>query len=98
MVGEILCIIAYVMYWACGGLKHDTDDTEDGDKKEDPGKPNMFLFLPPALCDVTATSMMYIGLTMTPASQFQMLRGGTAGLLILVQAAFVYHTWSGLQA
>ena len=77
MVGEMLCMLAYVMYWACGGLKHDDDAeaaTED-DKKEKPAKPNMFLFLPPALCDVTATSMMYIGLNLTTASQFQMLRG-----------------------
>ena len=73
------------------------------------GNPSPFLFLPPALCDVTvsssiliiyvethflnnnkkcsmlfvaiiffmcqATSMMYVGLTMTSAAQFQMLRG-----------------------
>lgn len=101
MVGEILCIIAYVMYWACGGLKHDTDDTEDGDKKEDPGKPNMFLFLPPALCDVTATSMMYIGLTMTPASQFQMLRGSIMIFVGLLSVVFLkkkleWFRWTGM--
>ena len=70
MVGKMLCMVAYVMYWSCGGLKH------DGPEEENTAKPNMFLFLPPALCDVTATSMMYIGLNLTTASQFQMLRGG----------------------
>ena len=33
------------------------------------------IFLPPALCDMTATSVQYIGLTLTYASSFQMLRG-----------------------
>ena len=33
------------------------------------------VFLPPALCDMTATSVQYIGLTLTYASSFQMLRG-----------------------
>lgn len=36
---------------------------------------NPFIFLPPALCDMTATSIQYIGLNLTYASSFQMLRG-----------------------
>ena len=76
MLGEMLCMAAYLMYWACGGLKQDVDG--------EGGKPNIFLFLPPALCDVTATSMMYIGLTMTSASQFQMLRGAGRVTIFLV--------------
>ena len=39
---------------------------------------NPFIFLPPALCDMTATSLQYIGLTLTFASSFQMLRGMTS--------------------
>ena len=35
----------------------------------------MQVFLPPALCDMTAPSLQYIGLTLTYASSFQMLRG-----------------------
>ena len=34
-----------------------------------------FVFLPAALCDMTATSLMYVGLNLTFASSFQMLRG-----------------------
>lgn len=34
-----------------------------------------FIFFIPALLDMTATTTMYIGLTMTYASSFQMLRG-----------------------
>lgn len=36
---------------------------------------NAFILLVPALCDMFATSIMYIGLNMTYASSFQMLRG-----------------------
>lgn len=34
-----------------------------------------FLFFIPAMLDMLATTLMYIGLTMTYASSFQMLRG-----------------------
>ena len=67
MLGEMLCMLAYIIY-----INFFTKD-EPTDK--DAPKPNMFLFLPPALCDVIATSMMYVGLNLTSASQFQMLRG-----------------------
>lgn len=36
---------------------------------------NVFIMLGPAMCDMLATSAMYVGLTMTYASSFQMLRG-----------------------
>lgn len=36
---------------------------------------NPFIFFPPAMCDMLGTSTMYIGLNMTYASSFQMLRG-----------------------
>ena len=36
---------------------------------------NPLIFFPPACCDVIATSLVYIGLNLTTASSFQMLRG-----------------------
>lgn len=36
---------------------------------------NPLLFFVPAMFDMVATTLMYIGLTMTFASSFQMLRG-----------------------
>lgn len=36
---------------------------------------NYFLFAAPAFCDVLATSIQYVGLTLTSASSYQMLRG-----------------------
>lgn len=38
---------------------------------------NPLIFLPAALCDMIATSLMYLGLVMTTAPSFQMLRGNT---------------------
>ena len=36
---------------------------------------NPLIFLPPAVCDMIATSLMYVGLELTSVSSFQMLRG-----------------------
>ena len=40
-----------------------------------PPKMNYFLFAAPAFCDVVAPSVQYLGLTLTSASSYQMLRG-----------------------
>ena len=97
MLGEMLCMVAYLLYIFCVRKDLDTEepdtedtkerdtedtkesstvdtkepDTEDTEDTKDKPKPNPFLFLFPALCDVVATSMMYVGLTYTSASQFQ---------------------------
>ena len=69
MLVEMMCMLVYLIYIYCISNELETDPGEDKPK------PNPLLFLPPALCDVTATSMMYVGLNLTSASQFQMLRG-----------------------
>uniref|UniRef100_A0A0N5ADW1 CRT-like domain-containing protein n=1 Tax=Syphacia muris TaxID=451379 RepID=A0A0N5ADW1_9BILA len=40
-----------------------------------PPRMNYFLFAAPAFCDVVATSIQYLGLNLTSASSYQMLRG-----------------------
>jgi len=90
MMGEMLCMVAYLLYWACGGLKDDEG-----------AKPSIFLFLPPAIFDVIATCMMYTGLTMTPPSQFQILRGAImifVALLsrILLKRKLEIVRWAGI--
>ncbi|XP_042301590.1 solute carrier family 35 member F6 [Sceloporus undulatus] len=50
---------------------------------------NPFLFLPPALCDMTGTSLMYVALNMTSASSFQMLRGAVIIFTGLLSVAFL---------
>ncbi|NWV28753.1 S35F6 protein, partial [Origma solitaria] len=59
------------------------------------------LFLPPALCDMAATSIMYVALNMTSASSFQMLRGSVVVFTGLLSVAFLGRTlershWLGI--
>uniref|UniRef100_A0A0N4Z7T4 CRT-like domain-containing protein n=1 Tax=Parastrongyloides trichosuri TaxID=131310 RepID=A0A0N4Z7T4_PARTI len=50
---------------------------------------NPFIFFPPAFCDVFATSIMYVGLNLTTASSFQMLRGAVIIFTGLLSVAFL---------
>ncbi|XP_040204313.1 solute carrier family 35 member F6 [Rana temporaria] len=50
---------------------------------------NSLLFLPPAICDMTGTSIMYVALNMTSASSFQMLRGAVIIFTGLLSVAFL---------
>merc|ERR1719277_1955985 len=66
-----------------------------------PKKFNPLIFLPPALCDMTATSVQYIGLTLTYASSFQMLRGAViifTGILstIFLRRRLAWFKWAGM--
>ncbi|XP_075057236.1 solute carrier family 35 member F6 [Mixophyes fleayi] len=56
----------------------------------EPSQPfNSFLFLPPAICDMAGTSIMYVALNMTSASSFQMLRGAVIIFTGLLSVAFL---------
>ncbi|XP_069573228.1 solute carrier family 35 member F6 [Brachyistius frenatus] len=50
---------------------------------------NPLLFFAPAMCDMTATSIMYVALNMTSASSFQMLRGAVIIFTGLLSVAFL---------
>lgn len=50
---------------------------------------NPLLFFPPAMCDMTGTSIMYVALNMTSASSFQMLRGSVIIFTGLLSVAFL---------
>ncbi|XP_009080154.1 PREDICTED: solute carrier family 35 member F6, partial [Acanthisitta chloris] len=59
------------------------------------------VFLPPALCDMTGTSIMYVALNMTSASSFQMLRGSVIIFTGLLSVAFLgrkleWNQWLGI--
>jgi len=62
---------------------------------------NPLIFLLPACCDMTGTSLMYMGLTMTDASVFQMLRGsvviftGVLSVVFLGRKLQRFH-WAGM--
>ena len=66
--GEILCLLWFEATrwwkaWKRGGMP-----------TARPQVPKL-LFALPAMCDIMGTSVMYVGLTMTTASTYQMLRG-----------------------
>ncbi|KAK5972144.1 CRT domain-containing protein [Trichostrongylus colubriformis] len=62
---------------------------------------NPFVFLPATVCDIIATSMSYVGLTLTSASSYQMLRGALivcTGLLsiLILRARIKGYQWLGM--
>ncbi|GCB71783.1 solute carrier family 35 member F6 isoform X1 [Scyliorhinus torazame] len=81
-LGEVSCLAVFYMI-----LCHDRRRTEP--QMAPVRKFNSFLFLPPALCDMTATSIMYIALNLTSASSFQMLRGAVVIFTGLLSVAFL---------
>ncbi|KAF6016696.1 SLC35F6 [Bugula neritina] len=50
---------------------------------------NPLVFWPAALCDMCGTTLMYIGLNMTDASSFQMLRGAVIVFTALLSVIFL---------
>ena len=66
-IGELSCLIAYFIKLGC---KRRGGDREFGRECVNP-----LVFAPAAFCDMCGTSLMYIGLNLTYASSFQMLRG-----------------------
>ena len=98
--GEFLCFIAFkIMY----GYYRSKDYTEEQMPDSVKGNKdfNPFIFLPPAMCDMTATSLMYTGLNLTSPSSFQMLRGsliiftGLLSVTFLGRKLKVFH-WLGI--
>jgi drug/metabolite transporter (DMT)-like permease len=60
-----------------------------------------WIFLPPAMCDMTATSLMYVGLNLTYASTYQMLRGSVVIFTGLMSMFFLKrrlqkYQWLGM--
>ena len=67
-IGEFLC---FVVYWIWRRW------SDDGRVSVPVPVSKWFLFIVPAVCDLIATSTMYIALNLTYASSFQMLRGNS---------------------
>lgn len=62
---------------------------------------NPFILLIPAICDMLATSVMYVGLNLTYASSFQMLRGSVIVFTGILSMGFLdrklgSREWSGI--
>jgi len=91
-LGEFLCMIAFYVI-----LTYKKFREEEMERSQF----NPLIFILPAMCDMTATSLMYVGLTMTYASVFQMLRGavviftGILSLIFLKRKLLGFH-WIGM--
>lgn len=73
-IGEMMCLVVFKILYFYYSRKQDGSIENVGLLKGNQNF-NPFILLPPALCDMCATSLMYIGLNLTFASSFQMLRG-----------------------
>ncbi len=98
-VGELLCLLVFRLMVLRASRKSKKD--RDAIDCAEPFSPLIFVL--PACCDMTATSLMYLGLTMTDASVFQMLRGsviiftGIFSIIWLKRKLYLFH-WIGMSA
>ncbi|KAK0084439.1 hypothetical protein PV325_007033 [Microctonus aethiopoides] len=99
-VGEMLCFLVFKLAYAYLNRKNDgsvdANQLTKGSRNFNP----LVLFIP-ASCDMIATSIMYVGLNLTYASSFQMLRGSVivfTGILSMgfLNRKFGAREWSGI--
>nr|CAD7569462.1 unnamed protein product [Timema californicum] len=99
-LGELFCLLVfkglYFHYWRKHDGSHDENKLVKGSRSFNP-----FVLLPPAMCDMIATSVMYIGLNFTYASSFQMLRGAVIVFVGIFSMLFlgrklVAREWCGI--
>jgi len=86
--GEFLCFLAYkgIYYYY---IKKDYTEEQLPESVKGSLAFSPFIFLPPACCDLIATSLMYIGLNLTSPSSFQMLRGALIVFTGFLSVAFL---------
>lgn len=81
-LGEFCCLAVFYI------LLH--VDRRRPESQMNPGQSfNPLLFFAPAMCDMLATSIMYVALNMTSASSFQMLRGAVIIFTGLLSVTFL---------
>ncbi|XP_060596006.1 solute carrier family 35 member F6-like [Ruditapes philippinarum] len=93
-IGEFTCLVAYYIIKICCRPQQPVEG-------EQPRSFNPLIFLPAAMLDMCGTSIMYIGLNLTYASSFQMLRGAVIIFTALLSVAFLgrvirKHMWVGM--
>ncbi|XP_057656732.1 solute carrier family 35 member F6 [Diorhabda carinulata] len=99
-IGELTCLLAFKILYKYYSRRADgTEDVNELTKGNRNFNP-LILFIP-AMCDMTATSIMYIGLNLTYVSSFQMFRGSVIVFVGLLSTAFLQRVltkkqWSGI--
>lgn len=98
-IGEFLCLLVFKLWY----YSNKYDVCRRGTREINHGNLdfNPIIFLVPALCDMTGTTLMYIGLNFTYASSFQMLRGAVIVFTALLSVAFLRRfidtkSWIGI--
>ncbi|XP_018909013.1 solute carrier family 35 member F6 isoform X1 [Bemisia tabaci] len=84
--GEFLCLLLYKASHSC---RHLQAKKKIGEEEENVVNFNPLIFIIPAVCDMVGTSLMYIGLNLTYASSYQMLRGAVIVFVALLSVAFL---------
>lgn len=99
-LGEFLCLLTFkALYYYLRRSNTGAEDSHDLVKGNRVFNP--FILLVPAICDMIATSIMYVGLNLTYASSFQMLRGSVIVFVGILSVAFLNRTlvsreWAGI--
>jgi len=91
-LGELSCLIVFKIVYAYWKAKRDAgEETSHGINKLVDGNQDFspLIFWPAAMCDMCGTTLMYIGLNMTDASSFQMLRGAVIVFTALLSVTFL---------
>lgn len=105
--GEFMCLVVYHTMQCCSSKKKKNNYQDVEKPLLDDGKPTQsenwpfYVWALPASCDACATTSMYVGLTLTHASDFQMLRGSVViftGLLskYWLKRKLVSYHWGGM--
>uniref|UniRef100_A0A914XDT1 Solute carrier family 35 member F6 n=2 Tax=Plectus sambesii TaxID=2011161 RepID=A0A914XDT1_9BILA len=104
-IGQSLCLVPFfISYLYRKYYNRNQDDhvdtytrLDESEIEERPKRFNPLIFLPPTLCDILSTSIMYVGLNLTHASTFQMLRGAEIVFTGLLSVAFLRSVLQGFK-
>ncbi|CAL4080975.1 unnamed protein product [Meganyctiphanes norvegica] len=96
-IGEMMCGMLFYMLLCIAWRKNKSK----GEPPKEVGKFPPLIFYIPAVCDMLATSLQYMGLTLTFASSYQMLRGSVIVFTGMFSVAFLgrkfrYYHWVGM--
>lgn len=96
-LGEFVCMILHLGTMAYKRVKQ--IELQEGVDFMKPVTP--FIFMIPSFCDFTGSTTMYIGLTLTEASVYQMLRGATVLFtgffsMLFLKRRFQAFEWLGM--
>ncbi|XP_043484492.1 solute carrier family 35 member F6-like [Leptopilina heterotoma] len=99
-VGEMMCLLVFKLAF-CYYNRQANGSVETNALTKGSRDFNPKILAIPALCDTIGTSIMYVGLTMTYASSFQMLRGSVIIFTGILSVAFLERKlgtqkWTGI--